>query len=141
MKILAIISSIFLLFNCKTAQNQSGSKTSVENVAKEEFGTQINFTTNYNTDSTLVLCKTIFKPTPKDPHQSVKFFIYDTSKNDIIYDDFIKHGKISWYGDHHLKISYIPEIVQTNYNTKDYIYIVDVLTGKKNNLKEDKERK
>ena len=145
MKTLLIISSFLILFSCKASPKQDIQDTSqnisIESMAKEKFGETVNFTAEVNSDSTLLLCKTIFKPTPEDPHQSVKFFIYDISGNHIIYDDFIKHGHINWYDRHHLKISYIPEIIQTKSDTKDYIYVVDVLTGKKNNLPDEKKER
>lgn len=127
-----------ILASCSTSSNvkkesvdlqSNANNNSLLKLASERFGTNYQISANKNWDYFLV---TNFSKNQFE--LSTKFFVYDSSKSEIILEDFIRAGSVRWSDDYLIDVQIYPGNIQINNNKTDLGYIFDC----KNKLKINK---
>jgi hypothetical protein len=85
---------------------------------------------SYNSDSTLLLEKEIRHVSPENPFPGIKFKVIDLIKKDTIFNGFEQNADVVWYDKHHLKITIIPEMITTDQQPEDNIFILNPIKNK-----------
>ncbi len=96
-------------------------------IAKKELGDK--FVVEFNKPGTFVLCKNDNLPEEKENFYSLKFFVYDIAKNEIIYMDSIPRGEVFWYSDQTIKIISIPKNIFPGEPLISNTYLFDIISG------------
>ena len=136
-----IISVLFAMllsfsFACKTGHKSSkGEKSEISPfhlLAKKELGDK--FTVEFNETGKFALCKSEFLPDPSVSHYTVKYFVYDIDREEIIFQEVIPRGEVEWYNGLKIKVSSVPGIIMPDAEVISNTYIYDIVSGKKTTL-------
>lgn len=136
-----IVSALFALFLCFSFACKTGNKTSKSEMneaspfhllAKKELGDR--FVVEFNETGKFVLCKSEFLPDPSVSHYTVKFFIYDVEKEEIIYQDVVPRGEVAWHGSQEVIVSSVPGIIMPDSEVISNTYLYHIVSGKKTTL-------
>lgn len=138
--LLFIIQIIFAGCNISkknTSQQKMPAKEAVkklETLAKQKYGDNSNF--DYNSTKEFVVC---FMKTPKsvkNPHNQLRFFIYDFNEEKIIHENAIADGKIQWHSTYAVKVDITPQILGNSprENQRMAGYIFDVKSKRKKSM-------
>lgn len=102
-----------------------------KSVAVEKYHDNIEYL--FNTSKTFVICLKSNKPTPQIPQNQVRFFVYDLATEEIILEESLVGGEVSWKNDHEVRVKTTPGILTTDeeYNQQLTGYIFDVQERKK----------
>ncbi len=119
------ITFLIMIYGCCTPSVELSDYKNAEKVAKEKFG--VDYQLVKNTSSTFILCS---KKSEKknQPHSILEYFIYDMSKEEIIFEEKLFDAEIKWIDDHNVEIRNNPEIVSDD---DVHIFILNVLTKEK----------
>lgn len=100
-------------------------------IAEENFGND--YRTEFNKDSTYIIVFYYPKNKLMTLNPPLKFFVYDTSKKNVIFQDNLANGKIRWKNNHQFVVSTIPEIIKSDdaENIQMFGYTYDVITRRK----------
>ena len=92
-----------------------------------------NFSLQYNSDNTFVLCLKRNKKTEPSPFPSINYFVYDIKGEILLFEEAIDRGDVKWINDFQIKISTIPGIVKGDEKNegKGAEYIYDLKLKKK----------
>ena len=130
--------ALLLMFSSACKTGNKASKMDVNEtpafhlVAKNELGDR--FMVEFNESGKFVLCKSEFLPDPSVSHYTVKFFIYDVEKDEVIYRDVVPRGEVEWHGGEEIKISSVPGIIMPDAEVISNTYLYHIVTGKKKTL-------
>lgn len=122
--------------SAKKPQKPDRSKAILDtlNIPDEKSDRQIKIT--LSPDSTYVLQKTITSYTPQQPYQSTKYFVYSLKNDQVVFQDSILKGDVLWYDNQHLKVTTIPEIIESDYDPEEYTFLINIDTGIKKKISE-----
>lgn len=126
------LSVVLILTGCKASKSQSPTGTSVQTlseITQEKYGTSA--TTSFNKNKTHALVSKVQKD-QNAAFASVRFFVFDESKSEIILEDFINQGKVSWQDNEQIRVSVTAGVPQ---NGASAGYVFNVTTGKKTPIK------
>jgi hypothetical protein len=132
------LATVLFLFSpaCKTGNKTSKSAMSeafpFHLVAKKELGDR--FMVEFNETGNFVLCRSEFLPDPSVSHYTVKFFIYDVERGEIIYQDVVPRGEVEWHNNQEIRISSVPGIIMPDAEVISNTYLYHIVTGKKKTL-------
>jgi hypothetical protein len=121
-KLLLIVFSCMVCFACKSKSSFS------RHVSPLAIPEEMVF--SYNSDSTLLLEKEIRHVSPENPFPGIKFKVIDLIKKDTIFNGFEQNADVVWYDKHHLKITIIPEMITTDQQPEDNIFILNPIKNK-----------
>ena len=126
----------FLLFfiTCHTTKTENKKSTGTldyKSIALKKYQKNIEYL--FNSSDTYVICLTKNKPTPQMPQNQISFFVYDLANKEIILEDSLIDGEVSWKSDHDIQVKMTPGILTTDeeYNKQLTGYIFDVKEKKK----------
>lgn len=87
-----------------------------------------------NNDSSYILIVNQKKATNLIPSPELSYFIYDISKDEIVYEEEMIKGKIKWFDNENLRISLSPGIIKDNEkeNVELFGYTINIKTKIKN---------
>lgn len=137
MKLALVVIVIFTFIYCSSTEQSQNlgdksdkalNKTSLLESAKERFGVNYIISANKNWDYFLVT-----NSTKNQLEVSTKFFVYDSTKAEIILEDFIRAGSVKWSDDYKIDVQIHPGNIQMNSNKTDLGYIFDCKTKTKIN--------
>ncbi len=107
------------------------SQQSYEEIAGRRYGGDVDFL--INEPGTHVLCITrarrVRKPVPVLASRT-KFFVFDLSRNEILFEDSLENARVFWEDETHVKVLVTPGIVQ-GVVPREYGYRYDVVSGRK----------
>ena len=133
-----------IFVSCASTKESSAEVSALDRckkIAVEKYGRDLEYA--FNDSKTHILCKKESKPTTQNPQHRVEFFVYDTTRNKLLFEDSLPDGKVSWINDHQLQITIIPGIVrgdESNPVPPGYIYDVINLTKLPNKRPENQDR-
>jgi len=133
-KFFAFILITILINACCTSNKSTQLKDNsslYKNIAESKLGKSSII--NVNPDSTYFAAYTSGKSSGDELNKPLKFFIYDTKEEKIIFEDNLSNGKIEWINENQIKVSTIPGIVsgKEEKNKKLFGYIFDVKQKRK----------
>ena len=133
-KFLAFIFITILINACCASKPSSEVKhnpMNYKNFAESELGGKCKII--FNPDSTYFAAYASAKNSDLQTNSPLKFFIYDTREDKILFEDNLPNGDIKWLNDSQLKISTIPGIVseKDEQNRIEPGYIYDVKMKRK----------
>jgi hypothetical protein len=104
---------------------------SYKRIAEEKFNN--NYKVSFNQDSTSIIVYYYPKNVTKQLFPPLKFFVYSSRNNEIIFQDNLPNGTVKWINDHQLQVSTIPEIVKggDKVNEENFGYVYDVFKKRK----------
>ena len=107
------------------------SKSSYQVVARSRYGDRVDFV--FNDSRTYVICiaaESRFKsPLPKTG-SPLRFFVYDLTSDQIVFEESLDNARVSWEENTVLKVSVTPGTVQTE-KGREYGYRYDVVAQRK----------
>lgn len=126
-----------MFLSCATAQKaeqeRPQAQESYKTLATEKYKDDIHYL--FNGSGTHVLCIRQPKPTPELPQQRADFFIYDLSTNEIILEDEISNGSVTWRNEHQLQVTLTPGTIKSeDEQGKAAGYVFDLRSKKKTDL-------
>jgi len=131
---LAIPALIFII-SCTSFENnvdktKKNDIADLNKIATEKFGEK--FTLDYNTSKEFVICKNRNKSSIAG-NLPIEYFIYNINKNQMIEENTIPLGNISWVSKYEVKVEIHPGIIQKNV-IPDNGYIINVKTNLKTKI-------
>ncbi len=84
-------------------------------------------TSEPSADSNFVLIKTQIKNRQGSPFATVRFFVYDLVKDEVVFEDAVARGTVVWQTESQLKVSSVPGIIRGEKNAGVQGYIYDVV--------------
>jgi len=83
-----------------------------------------------------MLCVKRSKPTQLNPQQQIEFFVYDVGAQDVLFEDSIPNGSVSWNDDSSIVVTVIPGTVGDDDKTpaRRSGYIYDIRSRKTRDL-------
>lgn len=134
----SVMKKLFLsLLIAATSLACNSTKTSAVNnqiddyktIAKEKYGDNATF--KHSPDEQFVLVVKEDKGTPKQPQNSISYFVYDLKKRDIVLEDTFGPGSVKWFENNKLEVFQIPGTMPEGKDKNDFTYIYNVETGEK----------
>jgi len=125
-KYIAAIFSIATLISCSTRDMKKMELQGEEykSIAFQKYGQGVDFTRNAS--GTAMLCVKKSKPTQLQPQQQIAFFVYDMKAKDMLFEDSIPNGSVSWNDEFSIVVSIVPGTVRDDDKTPaprpGYIY-------------------
>ena len=89
-----------------SAEEEAKEENSVEKFAEARFGKGFNLLWN-NTESLVIITKGMEKKM-QNPFPTLQLVIYDPLKNEMLWEDVVAKGKVSWLNDEEIEISSVP---------------------------------
>jgi hypothetical protein len=131
---ITLIALILFLTACHTAKTDAQKSTvsqEYKSIAVEKYGNNIEYV--LNNSKTHVICLKQNKPTPQFPQNQISFFVYDLAKEEIILEESLIDGEVSWKNDREIQVKMTPGMLTTDeeYNKQLTGYIFDVKERKK----------
>ncbi|MFK7952052.1 MAG: hypothetical protein AB8B73_04345 [Ekhidna sp.] len=115
----------FLILSCKGSQDAlSYSKE----VASEKLGLECECSLSESESYTLCLSN------KKDASQSgmgVDFFVMDNDSKEIVFEESIDRGTVSWEGDKKIAMFYTPGVMRVDQSRDDFTYVYDLVSKEK----------
>ena len=126
-KIPYILPAVFLLLSCSLFCNKTN-ENSIEEVAIKKYKDNIHYLSNKN--KTFTICYRKEAETALKPYPPLKFFVFDETKKEIIFEDNLANGSIEWISMYQFQVKIIPGIVSIE-SDKMPGYVFDVKEKKK----------
>jgi len=89
--------------------NQKPAKK-VEQFAIEKY--KNNYILQNNSSNTFTLCVKKIKSSDHSPRNTINYFVYDLSVEELIHEESIANGNVKWLNDHQIQISITPGTVK-----------------------------
>lgn len=126
-----LLFSLLLLFSCQKKVNVAPVKdtASLKQLANEKYNSPVKFIPNGNGKYTI--CMTVMKQKVPSPNRSVRFFVYDNIRKQVIFEDFVHNGSVDWEDGETVKVTRTPGIVKKDEAPRDNAYFYNVKTNKK----------
>jgi len=126
---------LFLIVSCTSVEKnidetKEVKKVSVEQVAHEKFGK--NYSLDYNTSKEFVICRNGNRQRVAS-NPPIKYFIYDINNNQIIEENVIPLGNITWVSKFEARVEIHPGMIQKNVEPNNG-YILNVKTNLKTKI-------
>lgn len=118
MKTISNIILIFFIFFIGCTSNEVAKKDSENGFSKSKFLKLANeklgkgFKLFESPDNQFILC--VSNSESNMNQSTLKYFVFQTKNDSIIYEDKINGGSVEWYSNNELKVSEIPGIIQKN---------------------------
>ena len=135
---LAFFFFIIVLLTCSGTPEKNKTlsvKNEYQSIAVAKYQGNIQYLFNQNRSQ--VICLQSSKPTGLKPHPALDFFIYDISKEGILFEDSLINAKVSWISNSQVQVEFIPEIISEDEAPLKSGYIFDVNIMKKTPLNPD----
>lgn len=135
---------ISLIFCTQAITAFMGDSQKLRDIAAQKLGDTYNLI--FNSDSTLLIAYhnilTTKEKSKKEnragfPLPPLKFFIYNIKNSQVIFEDNLSNGEVSWLTRTQVKIQTIPGTVKVNDDKKSTGYIYDVILQRKINLSKE----
>lgn len=105
-------------------------------VSEEKLNGQVEY--SFSADSTYVLAFTEKKGTAKQPQNHIDFMVHNLKSGEVVYEESVENGTVSFYNEDELKIVQIPGILKQGHTLDDHTYIVNLKSKEKRPLKDQK---
>ena len=119
---LLLFSILIFSHSCKKSQ------TSYQALAQEKLGEGVEYLSNE--EESLMLCSKKTKNL-NSPINSIKYFVFDIKKQEILIEDIVENGTIKWFDERRLEIFFVPGMMGAQQTRDDYTFILDVDTKEK----------
>lgn len=115
----------------KTDSQPVSEKEKYRRVAKTKFGDRVEYL--FNQSKNFVICFKKEKPTPQIPQNRLSFFVYNLETDEIIFEDTLTDGEVSWKSNTQFRVRTTPGMltVDPEYNQKLTGYVFDVTLKRK----------
>lgn len=134
---------LLILVSCTSAKKSNSAVSQEKNdtlpavekyktLAVEKYKDQIDYV--FNQSKTHVLCARTSKPTPKMPENNVSFFVFDLNHENIIFEESIVDGSVTWINNRQLEIIQKTGIISGENPDRRHGYIFDVESKTKTDL-------
>ena len=90
----------------------------------------------FSPDSSYVLSYVEQKGTSQMPQNNIRYIVIDMSNDEVVLENSIDNGNVSFYSDTQLKVFMIPGIMREDQDRDDFTYIYNLKTGEKHTLTE-----
>lgn len=119
------------LFACVNGRKHS---SDYQSIAQEKLNGEI--TDVFSPDSTYVLSYVEKKGTNKYPQNNIHFIVQRLNNLEIVYEDVLDNGSVSFYNDTELKIVLIPGIMKEGQTLDDFTFLYDLKSKEKRSFKQ-----
>lgn len=96
----------------------------LKKLAIEKYGAVFNLL--YNTEKSYSVVVSQRKASLQEPNPVLRFFVYNMTKEKIVFEDNVAGGKITWINNQQIEISVTPGAISTELNNNNYGYIYNV---------------
>lgn len=120
----------FILLTCQPSTEKMNDLTEIEQIATEKYNGKYIF--NNNTNGTHTLCIKQNPDTDVQNFTPLNFFVFDNKEKEVVFEDNLPNGEVSWINDFQIKVRSFPGIVQPGKENPEN-YIFDLKSGKKRN--------
>jgi len=127
--IFTFLIAVLVLSACSKS-NQPASSVDYQDLARQKYGMDEDYTCIENTSNKLVLCKHQ-KGSSDDPIKSWDYFVYEVENEKILFENIVDKGNVKWYSETEIEISKTPGTMTSDETMQDYAWIINVLDGKK----------
>ena len=127
-----LIMTFIIVTGCNTSKMDSPktqNPQAFKSIAAEKYGKSVDYL--FNDSKTYVVCLKRIKPTPQIPQNQIRFFIYDSEADKIIFEESSIDAEVEWQNDHQLRVKITPGIISGDETEEDFIYTYDVELRKK----------
>lgn len=121
---LAVIAVLFLS-SCSPSAKSIASRDKVSEIATRKFGGT--FEVIPSPDNDFLLCRS--EDGKHVPLQSVRFFLFNTKQDSVVYERELENGSVHWLEGSKLEITRIPGNVTGNEKPDSFTEIYDAKTG------------
>ncbi len=130
-----ILYILIFFIGCVSVENniedlKINKKIDIRKIAYEKFGND--YSLDFNSSKEFVICRKVSKSQIVG-NSPIEYFIYSVNKNQIIEENIIPQGNISWVSQFEVKVEVYPGIVQKTAQANNG-YILNVKTNLKTNL-------
>lgn len=126
------LSVTIILTGCKSSKSQPSSEAigkSLTELTQEKLGSSTS--TIFNKSKSHALVSKVQKD-QNATFASVRFFVYDNNNAEIILEDFINQGKVTWQDNNQIRVSVTAGVSQDGASAG---YVFNITTGKKTPIK------
>ena len=115
----------------KTDSQPAPTREKYHQVAETKFGGGIEY--RFNDSKNFVICLKKQKPTAQIPQNRLFFFVYNLENNQIIFEDSVTDGEVSWKSNTQFRVRTTPGMLtgDPEYNQKLMGYVFDVTLKRK----------
>lgn len=131
-----IFISFFLFLNACGSSKGEGEELHpgtpiYKKIAEEKF--KDDYKVESNSDSTYLIIYYSPSNKLKSLNPPLKFFVYNTSAQKVIFQDNLANGNIKWKNNHQFIVTTIPEIVKGNgdVDSQNFGYTYDIISKRK----------
>jgi hypothetical protein len=105
----ALLSIVVILFPaCQQGRDAADpGKTSYVSIANDRYGRNVEFIPN--ADSSFILCINR-EETPGQPIMSLRFFVFDVARDEILYEDSLDQAEAYWINPSEVRVVSTPEV-------------------------------
>ncbi len=111
---------------CKEVAEMKDFKT----IAFEKYGSDVRILPNFN--ESYMLCVSQEKKSAQVPFPPLKYFIFDTKNSEIVFEESLPNGSVSWDGEYTIEIKIIPGQMK-GFGENNTVYFYDVQKREKYN--------
>jgi len=125
---LIFATSVFCIFSCN--RGVVPAPDPVQQYAAERFGND--YLQNYNETKEFVVLSKLYKIKPSDPFPTLRFEVLEVKSMEVIFNDNLRGGKVSWIRDYILEAEALKSIPGPDgQGSKDNTYRYHVQNRKK----------
>jgi len=104
-----------------------------QSIAQEKLGGEISNV--FSPDSTYVLSYVEKEGTNKYPQNNIHFIVQRLNNLEVVYEDVLDNGSVSFYNDTELKIVLIPGMMKKGQTLDDFTYLYDLKSKEKRSFR------
>ena len=125
------VSLLIILVSCVNGKKQA-THYDYKAISEEKLQAPVEYT--FSADSTYILAISEKKGTPQHPQNNIKYVVHNLETNEVVLEEALDNGSVSFYSGHELKIVLIPGIMRADQTIDDHTYIYDLRTKEKRPL-------
>ena len=128
--LLGLLAFVLSCNSSKQASEKTALNLKLEELATAKLGNPHSFEQNATGEYTIV--SRALKTRPNDAYPTIRFFIYDLANEEIIHENTVPGGELSWESDFDVRVHsavIIPDPSENDTRPKEYFY--NVKTRKK----------
>jgi hypothetical protein len=110
-----------LLISCSASENAQSILT---DLAGTKYDGEVEYASN--TSKSFVICFNRPKVLPGHPLRPLRFFVFNMSNAEIVFEDSLASADVYWVTDTSLEVHFIPEVISQDEEASGYVY--DVVT-------------
>lgn len=119
---------LLIFFSCSSESISKKNATNLDDLIKSKNWENVSRIPNNKNSFVLVVNQK--KPTNLIPSPELSYFVYDLSKDEIVYEEEMIKGKIKWLDNENIRISLSPGMIKDNEkeNEKLFGYTINIIS-------------